>query len=108
MEKAHNVVVADGTFDWDDLGAWPALARHVKQDREGNAAVGDLVHVDAARNVVFDGRTRGRGPVALVGIRDSIIVLTDDATLVAAKSEAQQIKALVRKLADDPRHRRLV
>ncbi len=108
MEKAHNVVVADGAFDWDDLGAWPALARHVKQDREGNAAVGDLVHVDAARNVVFDGRTRGRGPVALVGIRDSIIVLTDDATLVAAKSEAQQIKALVRKLADDPRHRRLV
>lgn len=108
MEKAHNVVVADGAFDWDDLGAWPALARHVKQDREGNAAVGDLVHVDAARNVVFDGRTRGRGPVALVGVKDSIIVLTDDATLVAAKSESQQIKALVRKLAEDPRHRRLV
>ena len=49
MEHAQNVIVADGAFEWDDLGAWPALARHVKQDAEGNAAVADFIHVDAAR-----------------------------------------------------------
>lgn len=103
MEKAQNVVVADGRFDWDDLGAWPALARHLRQDAEGNAAIGDLVHVDAARNLVFDGRSRGRTPVTLVGLKDSIVVLTDDATLVASKAESQKIKDLVRKLAADPR-----
>ncbi len=108
MERAHNVVVADGTFDWDDLGAWPALARHVQQDPEGNAAVADLVQVDSARNVVYDARTRGRSPVALVGVKDSIIVLTDDATLVATKSEAQKIKELVKKLAADRAHAKLV
>jgi mannose-1-phosphate guanylyltransferase len=108
MEKVQNVVVADGRFDWDDLGAWPALARHLKQDAEGNAAVGDLVHVDSARNIVFDGRTRGRTPVTLVGVKDSILVLTDDATLVASKSESQKIKDLVRKLAADPRWADLV
>jgi len=59
--------------------------------------------VDAARNIVFDGRTRGRTPITLVGVKDSILVLTDDATLVAAKSESQKIKDLVRKLAADPR-----
>jgi mannose-1-phosphate guanylyltransferase len=108
MEKAKNVVVADGSFDWDDLGAWPALARHVKQDPEGNAAVAQLVHVDAERNVVFDGRTRGRTPITLVGVKDSIIVLTDDATLVATKAESQKIKDLVKKLAADPVLGRLV
>jgi mannose-1-phosphate guanylyltransferase len=108
MEKVQNVVVADGRFDWDDLGAWPALARHLQQDAEGNAAVGDLVHVDSARNIVFDGRTRGRTPVTLVGVKDSILVLTDDATLVASKSESQKIKDLVRKLAADPRWAELV
>jgi mannose-1-phosphate guanylyltransferase len=108
MEKAHNVVVADGSFDWDDLGAWPALARHVKQDPEGNAAVGDLVHVDSARNVVYDARSRGRTPITLVGVKDSIIVLTNDATLVAAKSEAQKIKELVKKLAADKKYAKLV
>ncbi len=108
MEKAQNVVVADGSFSWDDLGAWPALARHVKQDAEGNAAVADFVHVDSARNVVYDARTKGRTPITLVGVKDSIIVLTDDSTLVAAKGEAQKIKELVKKLAADPARKKLV
>ena len=108
MEKAHNVVVADGSFEWDDLGAWPALARHVKQDPEGNAAVGDFLHVDSARNVVYDARTKNRTPITLVGVKDSIIVLTDDSTLVATKAEAQKIKELVKKLAADPRLKKLV
>jgi mannose-1-phosphate guanylyltransferase len=108
MEKAHNVVVADGAFAWDDLGAWPALARHVKNDPEGNAVVGDVVHVDSARNVVYDARTRGRTPITLVGVKDSIVVLTDDATLVAAKGESQKIKDLVKKLAADEAFAKLV
>ncbi len=108
MEKAQNVVVADGAFSWDDLGAWPALARHVKQDAEGNAAVADFVHVDSARNIVYDARTKGRTPITLVGMKDSIIVLTDDSTLVAAKGEAQKIKELVKKLAADPARKKLV
>ncbi|HAB17292.1 MAG TPA: sugar phosphate nucleotidyltransferase [Verrucomicrobiota bacterium] len=108
MEKAHNVVVADGAFDWDDLGAWPALARHVKLDTEGNAAVGDFIHVDSARNVVYDARTKQRSPITLVGVKDSIIVLADDATLVAAKSDAQKIKELVKKLAAEKAYAKLV
>jgi len=108
MEKAQNVVVADGAFEWDDLGAWPALSRHVKQDAEGNAAVADFIHVDAARNIVFDARTKHRTPIAVVGMRDTIIVQTDDAVLVAHKSEAQKIKELVKKLAADARLKKLV
>lgn len=108
LEKAHNVVCADGAFAWDDLGAWPALARHVKPDLEGNAAVAEFVHVDAARNIIYDARGPGRrAPVALVGVRDTIVVLTDDATLVADKHQAQRIKDLVRKLAADPKLKRL-
>jgi mannose-1-phosphate guanylyltransferase len=109
LEKAHNVVCADGAFAWDDLGAWPALARHVKPDPEGNAAVAEFVHVDAARNIIYDARGPGRrAPVALVGVRDAIVVLADDATLVADKNQAQKIKDLVRKLAADPKLKRLV
>jgi len=108
LEKATNVVVADGSFAWDDLGAWPALARHVAQDADGNASVADLVHVDAARNIVYDGRTRGRTTITLVGVSDSIVVLTDDAVLVASRAEAQKINELVRKLAQSPKHQSLV
>ena len=47
MEHAQNVIVADGAFEWDDLGSWTALARHLKADPEGNCAVADFIHVDA-------------------------------------------------------------
>jgi mannose-1-phosphate guanylyltransferase len=108
MEHAQNVVCADGSFSWDDLGAWPALARHLPADAEGNCSVGDLVQVGAERNVVFDARTKNRSPIAVVGLRDSIVVLTDDATLVAHKSQAQKFRELVQKLAADKRYRHLV
>lgn len=108
MEKAQNVVVADGEFAWDDLGAWNALVRHLKSDAEGNCAVGEFLHVDAARNVVYDARSASRRtPICVVGLRDSIIVQTDDATLVAHKSQSQKIKELVRRLAADPKYARL-
>jgi mannose-1-phosphate guanylyltransferase len=108
MEHAQNVIAADGEFEWDDLGAWPALARHLKADAEGNCAVGEFIHVDAARNIIFDARTKNRTPIAVVGLRDSILVQTDDAVLLAHKSQAQKIKELVKKLSEDAKLKKLV
>lgn len=109
MEKAHNVVCADGTFAWDDLGSWTALARHIKADAEGNCAVAEFLHVDAARNIIYDARSKDRRtPIAVVGLRDSILVQTDDAVLLAHKSQAHKVKELVKKLAEDGKLKRLV
>jgi mannose-1-phosphate guanylyltransferase len=108
MEHAQNVVVADGVFAWDDLGSWTALARHLKADPEGNCAVADFIHVDGARNIIYDARVKNRTPIAVVGLRDSILVQTDDAVLLAHKSQAQKVKELVRKLSEDARLKKLV
>jgi mannose-1-phosphate guanylyltransferase len=108
MEHAQNVVVADGAFEWDDLGSWTALARHLKPDAEGNCAMADFIHVDAARNIIYDARTKNRTPIAVVGLRDSILVQTDDAILLAHKSQAQKIKELVNKLAGLKEYRKLI
>ena len=109
MEHAQNVLVADGAFEWDDLGSWTALGRHLKADPEGNCAVGDFLHVDGARNIIFDARSKGRRtPIAVVGLRDSILVQTDDATLLAHKSQAQKVKELVKRLAEDPKLKKLI
>src|SRR3989442_344918 len=109
MEHAQNVIVADGAFEWDDLGAWNALSRHLKADAEGNCAVADFIHVDAARNIIFDARSKeNRTPIAIVGLRDSIIVQTEDVIMVAHKTQAQKIKEMVKRLAEEPKLRRLV
>ena len=108
MEKAQNVMAADGAFEWDDLGSWTALARHLPPDAEGNCAVGDFIHVDAEGNIIYDARTGAGTPIAVVGLRDSILVQTDDAVLLAHKSQAQKVKELVRKLGDDARFKKLI
>ncbi len=109
MEHAQNVVVADGAFAWDDLGAWNALARHLKADPEGNCAVADFIHVDAARNLIYDARTKDRRtPIAVVGLRDSILVQTDAAVLLAHKSQAQKVKELVKRMSEDSKLKKLV
>jgi mannose-1-phosphate guanylyltransferase len=109
MEHAQNVIVADGAFEWDDLGSWTALARHLKPDAEGNCVVADFINVDGARNIIYDARTKGRRtPIAVVGLRDSILIQTDDAVLLAHKSQAQKVKELVRKLGESKEFKNLV
>lgn len=99
MEKSTNVVVVPATFDWDDVGAWPAIAKHFKQDAGGNVLRGVAMVEDGKNNIVVsdDGHL-----TAVVGASDLIVVHTPEATLVCPKDKAQDIKALLKRLADDP------
>ena len=108
MENAKNIVCADGRFGWDDLGSWPALSRHIKSDKDGNCSVTDIVQVDSSNNIIFDARSHSLTPIALVGLNDAIVVQSDSATMIAAKSESQKIKQLVSKMAKDKRFKHLV
>lgn len=94
IEKARNVVMIESTFDWDDVGEWPAVARHYPADDNGNVVRGTAHCEDASGNIVFS-----RDPnhlVALLGVDDLIVVKTADATLVCHKDKAQAIKDLVK------------
>ncbi len=103
MEKSTNVVVVPATFDWDDVGAWPAIARHYTPDAAGNVLRGAAMVEDGRDNIVVsdDGHL-----TAIVGASDLIVVHTAEATLVCHKDKAQEIKALLKRLADDPAKRK--
>ena len=97
MEKAKNVVTVAATFDWDDVGAWPAIERHFPADTKGNVVDGVAAFESAANNIVVSKEGDGH-LVALVGVEDLIVVRTKDATLVCSKDQAQGIKNLVKQL----------
>ena len=99
MEKSTNVVVVPATFDWDDVGAWPAIAKHFSQDTHGNVLRGVAMVEGGENNIVVsdDGHL-----TAVVGASDLIVVHTPEATLVCHKDKAQEIKALLKRLGDDP------
>ena len=108
MEHAQNVIVADGAFEWDDLGSWNALARHLKADPEGNCAVADFIHVDAARNIIYDARTKNAH--AHRGSRFTRFDSRPDRRRRAAGAQiqAQKVKELVKRLAEDLKLKKLV
>jgi mannose-1-phosphate guanylyltransferase len=96
MEKAERVLVVEAGFDWDDVGSWTAVAKYLKHGGEQNASNTErLTTHDAAGNIVY---TTRQGHVALMGVRDLIVVQTEDALLVAHRSEAEKIKQLVGKV----------
>jgi mannose-1-phosphate guanylyltransferase len=102
MEKAKQVVMAEAEFDWDDVGSWLSLEKHVKRDPEGNAVQGNFVSIDSSGCIVSGDATL----TAAIGVSDLVIVRTDDALLVCPKDRAQDVKELVRKLKADTRLKR--
>jgi mannose-1-phosphate guanylyltransferase len=92
------VLTIPAGFDWDDVGEWPAVARHYEADADGNVARGAAVAQDASGNIVFAGEDH---LVALLGVEDLIVVRTEDATLVCHKDRAQDIKSLVQAVGED-------
>lgn len=96
MEKAAQVRVLESDFDWDDVGEWPAVARHFPQDDAGNVCRGEVELHAATGNIVIGDGTK---VIALVGVDDLIVVQTADATLICPRDKAQDIKAMVKQLA---------
>lgn len=95
LERADNVVVLPASFDWDDVGAWPAVARHYRPDAAGNVTRGLALVEQGAGNIVFSGDGH---LTAVLGVDDLIVVHTPDATLVVPKAKAQEIKRLLKRV----------
>ena len=94
MEKARNVTVVPARFNWTDVGSWPAVAQAHPADGSGNTFVSDVVALDT-RGTHVQVESHGPKVVATVGVTDLVVVDTPDALLVAHKSAAQRIKAVV-------------
>jgi mannose-1-phosphate guanylyltransferase len=94
MEKARNVETLLAQFDWDDVGLWTAVPKHLPNDAAGNASRGQMVAIDSTNNItVSNGRM-----IALCGVKDLVVVETADAVLVCHKDAVQEIKKICGKL----------
>lgn len=96
MEKEQDILVVQGSFQWDDLGSWTALAEHAPRDREGKAVWGRHVGIDTKNCLVY-----GRNNlIATLGVEDLIIVESDGVVMVCPKDRDQEVKALLQKMKE--------
>lgn len=100
MEKARDVAVLPIDIGWSDVGSWATLMDILPGDENDNTTVhAEHLQIDS-RSVLVYGRGR---MVATIGLRDVIVVDTDDVLLVCAKEQAEDVKKLVDRLKKDGR-----
>lgn len=96
MEGADKVVVLRTDFTWDDLGSFSALNAIGTADADGNVSLahgGAETIVHQSENCTIYGE--GKRTVALFGVKDLVVVHTDDAILVCPSDRAEGLKDLI-------------
>jgi mannose-1-phosphate guanylyltransferase len=92
------VVVVPMDVSWLDVGSWPALARTLPVDEDGNAVGATLTALEASGNVVVSDDPDHL--VAAIGVADLIVVHTRDVTLVCRREDAERVKAMAEQVAE--------
>lgn len=88
MEKSKQIAVVSCDFKWHDIGSWQKLSDLYKADSNGNRLKGNVMIHDS-RNCVVETKDR---TVALVNVKDLIVIDTQDALLVANSTKSQNVK----------------
>jgi mannose-1-phosphate guanylyltransferase/mannose-6-phosphate isomerase len=93
-------VVTPHRLGWNDVGSWSALWEIAESDDKGNVTSGDVALHDAEGCYVRSEKRLVSG----VGIRDLVIVETQDAVLVSPRDRVQDVREIVSQLdlADRP------
>jgi len=98
-EKTDHAAVVPAAIGWSDVGSWAAIWEVAEKDARGNAVMGDAVIEESDGCYV-----RSEGAVtAVLGLKDVVVVTTNDAVLVTHRSQTQNVKRVVERLKRNKR-----
>jgi mannose-1-phosphate guanylyltransferase len=93
MEKADNVYVLCADFGWSDIGTWGSLYENQQKDKNQNAVTGNNVFLYDAKGCEIN--IHPKKIAVIQGLKDMIVVQTDDVLLICEKDEEQRIRDFV-------------
>src|SRR5690606_30424058 len=96
MEKAERVSMVKAPFRWSDGGGWTAISAFLQRDAATNSERGHVYGLDARGNIVYCADEQEQ--VALVGVKDLVVVRVGGRTLVAHKGRVEDVKKVVESL----------
>lgn len=98
MENAKNVSVVLASFDWSDLGTWGSLYTHLEKDYNGNAVIGEHVHMINSTNCIVN---LPNDKLALIeGLDNHIVVESDNMLMILNKNDEQNLKKYMVPMAE--------
>ncbi|OQX18833.1 MAG: mannose-1-phosphate guanylyltransferase/mannose-6-phosphate isomerase [Desulfobulbaceae bacterium A2] len=100
MEKTSRAAMVEADIGWNDIGSWRALWEVSDKDDRGNSTRGDVLLHDVDNCLI-----RAESMlVATIGLKDTMVVETADAVLVAPLARAQDVKLVVKRLKQQGRN----
>ncbi len=99
-ERASHIYCIPAEFGWNDLGSWAALYEHHAIVRRKAGSDGNVIEgaggyaLDASGNYIYAPRKF----VAAVGVKNLVVVETDDALLVTTREHSQDVGKVVKHL----------
>lgn len=94
MEKSKKMVTIPFNTEWKDIGSWDAIYEIAQKDENGNYFVGKTLDIDSENSMVYSTHKT----VATLGLKDAIVVETEDAVLICDKKSTNGIKNIYKKL----------
>lgn len=99
MEKAQKVAVVPVDIGWSDIGNWQALSEITATDENDNSLIGDAIALKTKNCYI----NSNHGIVTTIGVENLVVVALKDATLIANKNNAQDVKELFEILQNQKR-----
>lgn len=101
MENARKVAVLPAeNLGWNDVGSWDSLFDVVQPDQDGNIILGSHFQGVASSGCLVCSEHPER-LVALIGLKDMIIIDSSDALLICSRKDAQRVREVVKHLTDN-------
>lgn len=94
MEKADNVYVLPSEFGWSDLGTWASVYQLAEKDASNNALIpqNNVITYDTENCMV---NVPGEKVVVVMGLKDFIVVESDDSLMICPRDKEQAVKQFV-------------
>lgn len=99
MERLEQIATLPLDCGWSDLGSWEALAEVLPEDGDGNCVRGDVIAIEASRNLLV----ADQGTIAVLGVDDLVVVRDGDTVLVLPRSRSQDVRSIVEALRSGDR-----
>ncbi len=93
-EKVKNLACVELKTKWVDYGSWLTLYNSGEKDKKGNVIKGNVIADKVKNSFIYSSKEL----VALSGIKDMVIVETEDAVLVCNKLRITDIDKIVKEL----------
>lgn len=94
---AKEVLIIPAPFDWSDVGLWSVVKQKQEENAEDNVTRGEVLALESENCLIYGQKKK---MIATIGLKDLVVVDTEDALLICPMDRDQDVKKLVDAMND--------